>query len=180
MSKFWKGFLLGFSACFFCVMALIAYGIIVSTDGGLREPNLVVFDDRKTIFEVKFKNVKTLEETTIPNNEVVFLNVWQTWCGPCLNEMKSIESLHKKFSNIKFYIISDEDINKVKKVTEEKNLDLPFFINTDKLPNEIRGESVPRTYIIHNGKVILSETGARKWDTPKVVEFLNKLSQKGI
>src|SRR5688572_33265143 len=30
--------------------------------------------------------------------QVVLLNLWATWCGPCELEMPSIEALHREFS----------------------------------------------------------------------------------
>ena len=33
--------------------------------------------------------------------DVVFLNVWATWCPPCIAEMPSIESLYENISDVK-------------------------------------------------------------------------------
>src|SRR5271169_2002056 len=30
--------------------------------------------------------------------KVVFLNIWATWCGPCREEMPSIETLYEEFN----------------------------------------------------------------------------------
>ena len=40
------------------------------------------------------KRVKTLADY---KGRVVLLNVWATWCGPCRDEMPSMEKLHREF-----------------------------------------------------------------------------------
>src|ERR1700689_916256 len=37
--------------------------------------------------------------------KVVFLNVWATWCGPCREEMPSIESLYDEFSHEPDFVV---------------------------------------------------------------------------
>ena len=180
MSKFWKGFFVGIIVTISLLLGLLFYGISISTNGGLKEPNVVQINERILISHLKLKNLKTLEEINIPKDKLVFINIWQTWCGPCLMEMKSIENLYKHYqknTNISFFIISDENISKVRKTVDEKKINLPFFINSTKLPYEMNEESVPRTYIIFNGEIVMYEIGARKWDSPSVISFIDKTLQ---
>src|SRR5687767_1233574 len=58
---------------------------------------------------VKFSSLK---------NKVVFLNIWATWCPPCVAEMPGIQSLYDKMKgnrNIVFVMLS-VDQNGVEKV----------------------------------------------------------------
>lgn len=183
MSKFWKGFLIGIATMFFIFSGLIFYGISISSGAELKEPNIVQINERRLISELKLKDINTLKEVNIPKDQVVFINIWQTWCGPCLREMKSIETLHNYYKNnskISFYIVSDEAIDKIKKTANAKKIKLPFFINTTKLPYEMSDESIPRTYIILNGDILMYEIGARKWDSPSVISFINKVIKSDI
>ena len=63
---------------------------------------------RRARLAADFK-LQDLEGNTISlsslRGKVVFLNVWATWCGPCREEMPSIESLYEEFSNDKDFVV---------------------------------------------------------------------------
>ena len=42
---------------------------------------------------------------------VLILNIWATWCKPCIAEFKSLEKVKEKFSNrnIEIVAVSNED-----------------------------------------------------------------------
>lgn len=73
------------------VVAITSYGLrdeIFPVDVGARAPNFeaVTLNDHV---------VKSLKDDY--KGQVVLLNVWATWCGPCRIEMPSIEKLYKEF-----------------------------------------------------------------------------------
>jgi thiol-disulfide isomerase/thioredoxin len=108
-------------------------------------------------------------------DNIIFLNFWTTWCQPCIVEMPSIEALKNKFEgkNVKFYLVSDEPIEKIRKFEQKRGFDLPFYKSEGLIPPSYDGSSVPRTYIIANGKIIYEHTGMAKWDDTTVVNFIN-------
>lgn len=110
-------------------------------------------------------------------DQLVFLNVWATWCGPCNMEMPGIQSLYEKYKDnkkIAFYIVSDEDASVVTPFIQRKGYQLPFYQYAGKFPAELDGNAIPRTYVLLNGKIVSQEIGASQWDTPEKIAFIEK------
>lgn len=120
-----------------------------------------------------------LEGKTVQMNpdQLVFLNVWATWCGPCNMEMPGIQSLYEKFKDnkkIAFYIVSDEDASTVTPFIQRKGYQLPFYQYAGKFPVELDGNAIPRTYLLLNGKIVAQEVGASQWNTPEKIAFIEE------
>lgn len=113
-------------------------------------------------------------------DKLVFLNVWATWCGPCIMEMPGIQALYDRYKSddrVRFYIVSDEDAETVVPFVNRKGYQLPFYVYQDRYPGVLDGNSIPRTYIIHNGRVLTQGIGAANWDTPEIHELINNALQ---
>lgn len=128
---------------------------------------------------VYLSSLVDLEGKTIQMNpdQLVFLNVWATWCGPCNMEMPGIQSLYEKYKDnkkIAFYIVSDEDASVVTPFIQRKGYQLPFYQYAGTFPAELDGNAIPRTYLLLNGKVVSQEIGASQWDTPEKIAFIEK------
>ncbi len=114
-------------------------------------------------------------------DKLVFLNVWATWCGPCVMEMPGIQSLYEKYKDndkVRFYIVSDEDADTIVPFITRKGYKLPFFIYADRYPGVLDGNAIPRSYIIYNGRILAQVIGAAHWDTPETHELIDKALQE--
>lgn len=110
-------------------------------------------------------------------SKLIFLNVWATWCGPCNMEMPGIQKLYDKYKDnkkIAFYVISDEDAETVTPFIARKGYNLPFYQYTGAYPPALDGNAIPRTYIIHKGKIIAQEIGASQWDRPEIFTLIDQ------
>jgi thiol-disulfide isomerase/thioredoxin len=112
---------------------------------------------------------------------VVFLNFWATWCGPCLKEMPDIQRLYDDYGGkISFLLVTQEDTAKVKRFVEKRNYTLPiYFTKKGDIPEEMASKSLPTTYIIgKSGKIARAETGATNWNSLEIRSLLDDLLKK--
>lgn len=96
--------------------------------------------------------------------DIMFVNFWATWCGPCIAEMPSIDSLRQNLQgkSIRFILISQEDIKKVVKFKQKKDFNLDFYVVKDEtLPKRFKKGSIPYTVILHKNKVIYEHLGSQ-------------------
>jgi thiol-disulfide isomerase/thioredoxin len=111
--------------------------------------------------------------------KTVFLNIWATWCGPCIGEMPSIARLASdprlKAKNIEFVCVStDDSVETVRRFISEKGWPMTV-LHSQSLPPVFLTDGIPATFIISpSGQIVAAEVGSNKWDSPKVVEFLEK------
>lgn len=109
----------------------------------------------------------------------IFLNLWATWCGPCVKEMPSIARLASdpKLKGVAFLCVSTDDSpEEVKRFLKGKDWPMTILHARD-VPRIFETEGIPATFIIgRDGKIAASEVGSAEWDDPSVVEFLVKLA----
>lgn len=122
---------------------------------------------------------KSLEEY---RGGVIFLNVWATWCPPCIAEMPSIQALYDRVGdheNISFLLVSvDEEIETAHRFMESRNLSMPIVHFRGKAPGTYDSEVVPTTYVISkDGKLMMEKQGFAKYDTPEFEQFLIELAE---
>lgn len=112
-------------------------------------------------------------------NKVIVLNVWATWCPPCIAEMPSLQQLYDKMQNeADFYFITYEDQSTVSRFLDKKGYELPVYFPRATAPAELESASLPTTYLIApNGEIVIRKVGAAKWDSDKVIQEIRSLRQ---
>jgi thiol-disulfide isomerase/thioredoxin len=102
--------------------------------------------------------------------KVVLLNLWATWCPPCLSEIPELNRLHTTYADEGLVVISvsDEPVDELRAF--ERNLRLEtvsmFVSPTDELPDLVKAgfEIRPTSYIIdRDGTVRKYILGARSF-----------------
>jgi thiol-disulfide isomerase/thioredoxin len=115
--------------------------------------------------------------------KVLFINIWATWCGPCLREMPSIEALYKKFKgrdDVAFLLVAvDNDPKAVLRHLATSPLEAPVYIPMEQAPPEFATEGIPATFIIDKeGRLEQRTVGANDWGRDFWVEFIDRLSKR--
>jgi peroxiredoxin len=118
--------------------------------------------------------------------KIVLVNVWATWCPPCVEEMPSMEKLYQKFKGQDFEIlaisIDETGLKAVAPFMKKTRLTFPALIDskgTIKTSYGITG--VPESFIIDKqGFLIKKIVGPVNWATPKILDFFSELIQKPL
>ncbi len=118
------------------------------------------------------------------DKQYTVLNIWATWCAPCVKELPSLKRLDQILPNQKGWrvmavsIDANKDIEKISAFTKKlnvTNIASYYDINGD-LQKSLNIKGLPTTLILNNHGLILYEIrGDAFWHEEKVVDFLNKV-----
>ena len=114
----------------------------------------------------------------LKDNEVVVLNIFASWCGPCKEEFPDMEKTYRKYSD-KMEIVAvtgdpDDTMDDMAKYKEEHGLSFPVGVKNESIDSLTVG-GFPTTYIIdRNGRIVYSQSSAfqHAGDFEKIVTAL--------
>lgn len=114
--------------------------------------------------------------------KVVFLNIWATWCGPCREEMPSMETLYDELrTNRDFVMLAVSQDTKGRLVVapyvEKNGYHFKVLLDPENQVGEAYDVSgVPETFIIdREGRIVAHHMGAFDWSRPDVKDALKQL-----
>jgi thiol-disulfide isomerase/thioredoxin len=112
------------------------------------------------LFELNDINGKTVSLNDL-KGKLVYIDIWATWCMPCIKEIPSLLKLEESFHgrDIQFVSICIEDSEeRWRKMVEEKNLGgIQLFAPTNEIPfiQDYSVDGIPRFILIdQEGKII--------------------------
>ncbi|HEY1393781.1 MAG TPA: TlpA disulfide reductase family protein [Methylibium sp.] len=90
--------------------------------------------------------------------QVVLVNFWATWCGPCRQEMPHLNSLYEKYRTSGFVLLGvnvDDDARNAVGVASKLGLKFPVLFDTDKKVSKLYElVTMPSTVLIdRDGRV---------------------------
>lgn len=144
-------------------------------------------DDGKLIPENDFNwSLQEIDGSKInlsqSKSKVIFINLWATWCPPCVGEMPEIQALYDRFKdnkNIDFYLITNDKISKIKSFIEKRGYTFPVYHSLSDTPISFRTRSIPTTFVISkSGKIVIQKTGAANWGGNKMIKIVDELIKK--
>jgi peroxiredoxin len=116
--------------------------------------------------------------------QVVLLNIWATWCAPCVAEMPSMEKLHQELKEEKFVIlavsIDESGADAVRPFMKKHKLNFPALIDsTGMVKNLYQTTGVPESFIIDKqGRIVEEVIGPRDWAADGAIRYFRKLIQR--
>jgi|UniRef100_UPI00404B795C peroxiredoxin len=164
-------------------VAGFAQRIILSTGLIAPEAEANYIDNNEDDYDFKLKNI---DGTFISFNDlkgkVVFMNIWATWCAPCIAEMPNIQKLYEKMdsSKVAFVMLStDQSEEKVTKFIDRKGFTFPVYLAASNVPSEFRVPSIPTTFVFSKeGKIVSKNVGMANYDKKSFIKFLNELIEE--
>ena len=107
----------------------------------------------------------TLSES-LKKHDLVLINFWATWCGPCLMEFPALEEAWEKYRGrvdvIALSIESADTFDILKKFASEHGLKFPIGRDSAGMFDGMGGTAIPTTLIVdRNRTVVAVEIGAK-------------------
>ena len=90
--------------------------------------------------------------------QVVLVNFWATWCGPCREEMPRLNTLYEKYRKSGFVLLGvnvDDDPRTALATAAKLNISFPVLLDTDKKVSRLYDlNTMPSTLVIdRDGKL---------------------------
>jgi len=98
--------------------------------------------------------------------QVVLVNFWATWCGPCREEMPHLNVLYEKYRKSGFVLLGvnvDDDPKTALATAAKLNVSFPVLLDTDKKVSKLYDlNTMPSTVVIdRDGKMRFLHRGYR-------------------
>jgi len=109
---------------------------------------------------------------------VVLLNLWATWCAPCIEELPSLLELHKRMPDLAIVAVSmDQDPDVYQRFLVKHHIDLTTIRDPDQKINALYGTAqIPETYVIDkNGILRRKFVSSQDWTSPEIMSYLASL-----
>jgi thiol-disulfide isomerase/thioredoxin len=107
----------------------------------------------------------------------LLINVWASWCGPCIEEMASLERLAWRDDRIAFSIIgisTDDYSDHALAFLNRSNATIRHYIDHAlQMENMLGASQIPLTVLVDaNGRVVDKIYGARQWDSAESLQLI--------
>jgi thiol-disulfide isomerase/thioredoxin len=107
----------------------------------------------------------------------LLINVWASWCGPCKQEMGSLERLAWRDEAKQFTLIgisTDDSERAAQNYLQRSNATITHYIDTAlEMENMLGADRLPLTVLVDaKGKVLGKYYGARDWDQPQALQWI--------
>ncbi|MCW8832329.1 MAG: TlpA family protein disulfide reductase [Colwellia sp.] len=129
-----------------------------------------------TLKSTQGKNLNLAEQ----RGQIIVINFWASWCGPCRKEMPILQSFHSKYNNLGVSVwgVNVEQENQAgQDFLADLDLSFPiFFDSSNKISANYQVEAMPTTVIVdRDGKVRYVYRGYKDGYEKKYAKAIKKL-----
>ena len=111
---------------------------------------------------------------------VVLLNVWATWCGPCKLELPVVQRMYDSYSDRNFVVVAvnvDADRMRVSPFMKQFNISLPIYYASPEDAGPLTARGIPSTFILSADRIMLDNQVGY---SPNVEDRWKKLLDKHL
>ena len=120
-------------------------------------------------------------QLTALRGKVVFVNVWATWCPPCVEEMPTIQQLYERLhgQGLEILAVSLDNLGAqiVVPFMQSRRLSFPTLLDTKNLVQRLyRTTGVPESFVVDKGGILVEKVvGPRDWVHPQTIAQFERL-----
>ncbi len=112
--------------------------------------------------------------------DVVMINFWATWCGPCRQEMPLLDQLYSRYQRVGFNLLGvniDDDSRRAMQMIEELGVNFPVLFDARKEVSKLYGvDAMPVTVIVdRSGNVRYVHQGYKPGYEDKYLDQIRSL-----
>ena len=143
---------------------------------GLQAPNEAVEAPEFSLSDLSGKQVRFKGF----RGQLVFLNFFATWCGPCREEMPGMERLYRAHREKGFMVLAvnlQESAKMIRPFVESLKLSFPTVMDTDgAVSREYGVRALPVSFLIgRDGHILWRAIGGRDWESAQARQYFDKL-----
>jgi peroxiredoxin len=159
-------------AVLFSMSAMLQAANLKPVEGNVAAPALVLKD-----LQGKTHDLKDYK------GQVVLVQYWATYCGPCRQEMPSMNKMMTKMGDVPFKILAvdmGETEAEVKQFVSEVKPDFTILMDEDgKSIGDWKVFAAPSNFIVDpEGNIRYTLFGGVEWDSDELIEKLKSVAKK--